>query len=622
MNITYQNHENHCGICVINSLIKHYFKTSNFNEILTNANISTKGLNIFEFESLCLKYGILAETYETNVIELEKLNINDYFVLVVYNNNNNHFVIAKKIKNGIKIYDSAKGKYVLDYQQLSKIFANIFIKISKIKSKQLIKLNSKKWTNYLNINLILLGTLINIIIASLSICFGLFMNYILDLCIVSENIKNLIIICFSFVVISCLKHLFNYSLIFFNAKYIKEQFYFYKSKLINNLFNKKSGLFNKVHKNNFFILNTAIITICNFNVCTIPIMISNLIIGLICICILISNSFYFLISLIILIGFQIFYLITNLNFQRQSLENNIKNANKISIYSNQYIQNEKCYNNYFISNELKENLNNEFNTSLRNNIFQSITSNKLSLIFNLFQDILFITTSFMSIIMIWNDNNLTIGKILFIINIQLLLTNNISEISNFFIQLFIYKKMNHVYLSFCDINTINNKSTIVINKIDSIKEVKNNKLNNLINGKIYHRNNFYELSNCLLNQSQTENYKIKINDYFTSKINQNWLKESVYYFNHEINFAIGNLDYDTISNNVTIDCIKKFNLKIDEPQDINEIIMLNVLKLFCCKNKIIILDKYLNNLPYKYKKYICNHIINELIKNNFILINE
>lgn len=144
MIITYQNHENHCGICVINSLIKHYFKTSDFNEILTNANINSNGLNIFEFESLCLKYGILAETYETNIIELEKLNINNYFVLVIYNNNNNHFVIAKKIKNGIKIYDSAKGKYVLDYQQLSKIFANIFIKISKIKSKQPTRLNSKK----------------------------------------------------------------------------------------------------------------------------------------------------------------------------------------------------------------------------------------------------------------------------------------------------------------------------------------------------------------------------------------------------------------------------------------------------------------------------------------------
>ena len=82
------------------------------------------------------------------------------------------------------------------------------------------------------------------------------------------------------------------------------------------------------------------------------------------------------------------------------------------------------------------------------------------------------------------------------------------------------------------------------------------------------------------------------------------------------------LDFHNISNYVIINCIKKFNIKIDAPQDINEIIMLNILKLFDCKNKIIIFDKYLNNLPYKYKKYIYGNIINELIKNNFVLINE
>ena len=64
MDITYQNHENHCGVCVLNSLVKYYYGNSNFNQILTDANVTDKGLSIFEFESLSLKYGILAETYE------------------------------------------------------------------------------------------------------------------------------------------------------------------------------------------------------------------------------------------------------------------------------------------------------------------------------------------------------------------------------------------------------------------------------------------------------------------------------------------------------------------------------------------------------------------------------
>jgi len=71
-----------------------------------------------------------------------------------------------------------------------------------------------------------------------------------------------------------------------------------------------------------------------------------------------------------------------------------------------------------------------------------------------------------------------------------------------------------------------------------------------------------------------------------------------------------------------LNCIKKFNIKIENPKDINEIIMLNVLKLFESKNKIIIFDKYFNNLALEYKKYINNYIIKEIVKNNFVLINE
>ena len=50
--------------------------------------------------------------------------------------------------------------------------------------------------------------------------------------------------------------------------------------------------------------------------------------------------------------------------------------------------------------------------------------------------------------------------------------------------------------------------------------------------------------------------------------------------------------------------------------------MLNSLKLLSCQNKIIIFDKYFNNLPQDYKKFINEVVINELVKNNFVLINE
>lgn len=621
MDITYQNHENHCGVCVINSLVRYYYGNSNFNQILTDANVTDKGLSIFEFESLSFKYGILAEAYEANINELKHLDIKDYFVIVIYNNNNNHFAIAKKVNKGIKIFDSARGEYILNYQQLNKVFANIIIKLNKVKLNNQIKFN-KKIISYLNIRLVILIMMINIMIASLSICFGLFMNYILDLCVISENIKNLIIICISFIMIGGLKHLCSHLLTYLCVKHLKMQYYFYKSKLLDNLFNKKSGFFNKVYKNNFFVLNTAIITICNFNISAIPNLIANIIIGLTCICILSSNSIYFLISLIVLIVFQIFYQIINLNFQKQSLEKNIKNANNISIYSNLYIKNSEWYNNCFAHEKLRQNLSNEFNTSLRNNVYQTVNSSKLSLISNLFNDFIYIGTCFVSMIMIWHNNNISIGKILFIINTQLILSNNISEISSFFSQQFVFKKMNYIYQQFCDVNNINNKSTNLINKIDNIQEINNNKTKNLVNGKPYHRNNFYEFTNCLLNRLELQNYKVKLNGLDTLNISQNWLNQSVCYFNHEICFLIDQFDYNNINNQIILNCIKQFNIKIDAPKDLNEIIMLNSLKLLTCQNKIIIFDKYFNNLPHDYKKFINETIINELVKNNFVLINE
>ena len=80
-------------------------------------------------------------------------------------------------------------------------------------------------------------------IAGLSISFGLFINYVLDLCVISENIKNLLIICFSFGIISLLKYLFNYLLTLYNSRYLKEEYYFYKDKVFKQLFNKTSAYF-------------------------------------------------------------------------------------------------------------------------------------------------------------------------------------------------------------------------------------------------------------------------------------------------------------------------------------------------------------------------------------------
>lgn len=64
MEITRQNSPNECGVCVINSFVKHFYKTSNKFHILNSANITENGLSIFDFENLAQKFGLFVESYE------------------------------------------------------------------------------------------------------------------------------------------------------------------------------------------------------------------------------------------------------------------------------------------------------------------------------------------------------------------------------------------------------------------------------------------------------------------------------------------------------------------------------------------------------------------------------
>ena len=123
------------------------------------------------------------------------------------------------------------------------IFADGSEQLKKLTKE--INLNQKQLVNLINIKYILLVVLMQICIAGLSISFGLFINYVLDLCVISGNIKTLLIVCFSFAIISLLKYLFNYLLTLYNSHYLKEEYFFYKDKIFKHLFNKKINFFQK-----------------------------------------------------------------------------------------------------------------------------------------------------------------------------------------------------------------------------------------------------------------------------------------------------------------------------------------------------------------------------------------
>lgn len=207
MKITNQDSPNECGVCVINSLINYFYHRNNKNELLNNVTIGPNGMNVFEFESLCFKYHLTPESYEITTNELKELDINEYFVILLTSNNINHYVIARKNKdNKLTIYDSTKGIYELSYDDLEKQFLNIMIKIHKSKDFKKFNLSEKYNLSSLNVKYILVNVFLQLIIASLSICFGLFINYILDLCTNSESVKTLFVVCFIFILMSLMHH--------------------------------------------------------------------------------------------------------------------------------------------------------------------------------------------------------------------------------------------------------------------------------------------------------------------------------------------------------------------------------------------------------------------------------
>lgn len=135
MKVTKQTTANECGICVINSLLEHYFHIDDKYALINHVQGAYPyGLNIEQFEQLCIQNHLIPYSYQLTFDEFKSLKTNGkYFVLLISKNKLNHYVIAKKTKEAITIYDSEDGIYQITYENLSKCFLGIYIKIEKQK---------------------------------------------------------------------------------------------------------------------------------------------------------------------------------------------------------------------------------------------------------------------------------------------------------------------------------------------------------------------------------------------------------------------------------------------------------------------------------------------------------
>ena len=98
---------------------------------------------------------------------------------------------------------------------------------------------------------------------------------------------------------------YGYKLLIHN--YIYSAYKKVKCAVVQSLFNKKVSFFKKVDKNNLFLLNEAIYQISEFNVCEYSSLLSNILVGIICIGIASAYSPQLLIIVLAVVVIEIFF---------------------------------------------------------------------------------------------------------------------------------------------------------------------------------------------------------------------------------------------------------------------------------------------------------------------------
>jgi ATP-binding cassette subfamily B protein len=130
MNVVKQINSNECGICALASVYEHYYGIDIKTKLLEEANVKEAGLSLYDFEKLAINHGIFCETYKLDNKEFVELKPKEYFVALMRNGDSYHYVVVKKNKDAIHVYDSAQGKYKTNTEDFLKNFSGIIILIS------------------------------------------------------------------------------------------------------------------------------------------------------------------------------------------------------------------------------------------------------------------------------------------------------------------------------------------------------------------------------------------------------------------------------------------------------------------------------------------------------------
>lgn len=616
LNIVIQTNEQECGVCALTALHNYFYKSNLSKEqALNNSVISDEGMTIFDFETLGHQLGIECESYEVKFAEFQNLKINNYFVLLLATNgSNNHYVVARKRKGYIEIYDSCSLKMnKITYNELKQVFLNVLILVKKKPNDIFQKIFSTHATLLMfDLKFVLINLCLSVLIMAVSIGTAVFLNFVIDLAISKESINNLITICFIFTLFYFMNDILQYVSSLYMSKHVKNYFILFTSKILSSLEYKQSDFLKKVDKNWIFKIDECVYNIANFSIVEINKLITNIIFLFVCICIIGSIQYFLLFFVILYAIIELIFFLFSYRKKKEVFLQIIHSENSNSEHFKQLIislKNEMWFaKRQSIITKIKNNYSNIYKNYGDVILFKN-NSHLFKGLLKSFCEICVIAT--MSYFVI-KQNKLSIGKLVFVISAFGLYKTATADLFNYFL---LKLEFNVYWQVYKDITTIGNIQPSLLTSNEQIKEISFQLDSKCVTLKTN--------SSTSINSSLLELFKeakiILLNNK-KIEVSQEFIKSLIIVDQHALAHP------DLLINNIQLDpqlysqYIRYFQLDLNKSiHSFDDSIVINLLCLLNEKHKLIFIDDILKYIAKK-DKLVVKQMLSKIRKSNTVFI--
>lgn len=635
MNIELQQDQKDCGLIVLQTFYKHFYKSKlDINILKQNITYGQNGISLFDLSNLAQNIGMELNVLEGDFHSFLNLDIHETFFTLINDDNYFHYIIINE-KDDKYIYtsDPSKGRIKIPIERFKNMYLNIIVKVQKTNNINKNLINEHRALDIFSKHLfsIILISFLSILIQGLLFASSFYLKYVIDKVIFSNESDKLLTITIIFVWIFVVRILSEFINNFLKQKMMQKIEFSLLNIFIDKSLNGKIQQIEKISKSEYmqrvasisevslFYSNVIVIIFSNI----LSIMVSCLVMGFISWKLL----FIVLFSLLVYFIFSLFLKIKINKRYPKIIQNNIfLMENNMEIFLN----NIYSKNSFYKTQKLEEISNAIKNIKRDNFSFWNIINFK-----NIFTKLIFVIQQFIVIYIATKliiVGTFSLGNLLLFNSIVLFLNSPIENL----IELIVNWKISRMqinrlsYVLFIENeNTINRTCEIDKIKIIDFKDVSfaytnknlfNNKTINITDStKIIGPNGSGKSTLLKLIYGLYDNYdgKILINGLELKDINLDKYREKIFFNVNNIYFpnefivdfitcknekALNNLKHNINKFKLT-ELLNYFNLswtyKIEDGGvflSSGQRQIINLLKLFCFDYDLILFDEAFENI--------------------------